>query len=136
MRRLLAVLPVAALVVACTVQSDKMDNYEATRAYIAPSLCARQQQCEPLAFTLAHCTDTCVAERSKADDVSNAEGARLERAECERRLNEEVRKQELKLTPCTNEEFQQCRADMQKAPCPTDPAKGGVPELPPSCAKC
>lgn len=112
MMRHISLAFIAAAVVACTVQSDKLDNREATRAYLAPTFCAKAQDCNAPLFAIEHQTD---ASRAASDD---GERQRLERVECERKLNEKARAEELTLTPCTNEEFQLCRADMRAASCP------------------
>lgn len=129
MRIVLSLAFVAAVLTACTIDSDKMNNKDALRAYGAPMFCAKQQECARITFTIAYST------RASLDAADPNERERLERVECERRLNDEEAKKETELTGCTNEDYQACRRDFLASTCPSDPS-ATLPPLPPSCEKC
>lgn len=99
---------------ACTVHDDRLNEGDAATYYVAPSLCEKQKECIPATFALAY--------------PGGVE-------ECKTKLLESVPDRD-KLSACTNEDYQVCRADIRNAKCPTDPAAAGLPPMPGSCSKC
>lgn len=135
MRTVLSLSFVAAVLTACTVETDKMNNKDATRAYVGPSFCAKGQQCEPLWFSLANGTEASL-------NASGDERSTLERQTCERKYNEREQAKETRLTDCTNEEWQKCRSDLFATPCAGAMTveefdrTAGLPAIPASCTEC
>lgn len=113
MRKILVVVAASIVVTACTVASDKPTNGDAARTYLAPALC------EKIAFC-------------NADFMFVYPGGR---PECEKKLSD-VTPDKDKLSNCDVDQWRKCSADTRTAGCPSDPARHGVPDLPPSCGGC
>lgn len=114
MRKVLAAVVVSLLAVACSVHSDNPTYGDATRAYVAPAICEKQQSCIPASFAATYPGGV---------------------ADCEKPLNDAVANPG-ELASCTVDQYRQCAADFRSAQCPTDPAKKGLPEEPASCKGC
>lgn len=92
----------------CTVQSDKLSLGDLLHYYVAPSVCEKMKECQPVEFSAQY--------PQGVEQCADVVGSKITGDRSE-------------LTGCTDAEAKQCRDDMQGLACPADKA-------PPSCDVC
>lgn len=115
--RTIPAIAALAFAVALAACSSNPNIGDAKRQYLSPALCEKQLECigQP------------TFEAAYGGGVDS----------CKKKLEAEIpESQNEQESACSDEDWQACSRDLKAGTCPSDPSKGGLPDLPASCQKC